>query len=111
MLALNLLTLNPISKYINEAHLSRYLSRRDQYRLQNGKTPYLADTDISMAMRSVPVPTTLAQRRFTMHVIYDKLVHGRNKRKQTKRQEDGICSTCKKLEAQAHILLECSLSA
>ena len=60
-----------------------------------------------MATRCAPVPTTLAQRRFNMHVIYDKLVHGRNKRKQTKRQEDGVCPTCKKQETQARILLEC----
>ena len=31
--------LSPISKYVNEARLSRYLSRRDQYRLQDGRPP------------------------------------------------------------------------
>ena len=99
--------LRPISDYVNEARLARYLEQRDLYRVRDGRPAYWATTDIAMASRCAPVPHNTATRRLYSSIIYDKIVHGRNKAKETKNIEDARCPHCGVGDSAAHIILQC----
>jgi hypothetical protein len=101
--------LTSLTQIIDAARLERYLVQRDRYRQVDGREEYWADTDIRMAMQCTDRPRTIAQKRFNMIVIYDKMVHGRNKAKQTKIPGDALCPLCHQPETQAHILVDCRL--
>ena len=51
--------------------------------------------------------TTTSKRRFNMQVLFDKVVHGRNLAKETRKESDKYCPHCNVIDSQAHIILSC----